>query len=269
VGVDTVKFCKWSALLMSAWHIISIATHADDRVDSDWDVGTQAYYSSGDYGEDEKTEIFYLPVIIRLHDDRWKYALTIPYLQVKSPGSSTIIDGSPGFISGDDAERRVTRSGLGDIALKATYDAVAQKDYLPWISVYGRLKLATADEDKGLGTGKTDLGFGVEMVRTLKNHYVIFFETGYTFIGEPSGKDFSDRKMYSIGLGRQITDELLVAAFYEWRSSIVKGNTDPQELSFMLTCRMTKKLRSFAMLDLGLNDGAADYGIAGGFTYRL
>lgn len=234
-----------------------------------WDVGTYGYYSSGDYGRDDTTTIFYWPAVVRLQSGDWKYTLTVPYIHVKSTGPTTVVDGSPEVIDGEDDTERHSERGLGDIPLKASYDIVEQGRYLPWISLYGRLKLPTADEDKGLGTGEPDFGFGVDMVRVFDNRFVIFFDAGYKFVGEPPGANFDNQRSYSAGLGRYVTSNLLLAGFYEWRNAISAGGTDPEELSFLMSHRLTQDLRTFAMFDVGLSDGAADYGIIAGFNHRL
>ncbi len=233
-----------------------------------WEAGTYVYYASGDYGRDDETKIFYWPAVVRLHTGDWKYTLTVPYISIRSSGRATVVDGSPEVIEAEDGETE-EQDGLGDIVLKASYDAVRQGRYVPWISLYGRLKLPTADENKGLGTGEPDVGFGIEAVRVFENRYVLFAEAGYKFVGEPSGADYDNQRSFSVGLGRYVTDALLLAGFYEWRDAISAGGTDPEELTFLASHRLTGDLRTFAMFDIGLSDGAADYGVAAGFNLRF
>ena len=232
-----------------------------------WDVETYGYYSSGDYGADEKTELIYWPLIVKHGSRSWRAVVIVPYLQVKSPDAQAVVDGGVERI--DEESSRETRSGLGDIVLKGTWHFKDQRDLWPWMNAFVRVKLPTADEDKGLGTGETDVGFGLETVRIFPNRFLAFFDIGYTFIGEPSGVSYNDPLSVSIGAGYQTLNHVLVAAFYEWREAISPYNEDPQYLSFLATYRVQRDVRVFTMLDLGLNDGAADYGVAAGLSHRL
>jgi len=52
--------------------------------------------------------------------------------------------------------RSTTESGLGDVLLKASVVVVEERDFIPEITPYLKIKFPTADEDRGLGTGEFD-----------------------------------------------------------------------------------------------------------------
>lgn len=233
-----------------------------------WKFDTYLSYSSGDYGDDRNTDMLYWPVAAKRILSRGEVGLTVPYVRISSPGSQIILDGTVETIEDGTATGRETHSGLGDIVVKGEYALKDADDIWPWIDVFAKLKLPTADEDKGLGSGETDLGFGAESVKPLDNGYLAFLDIGYTIIGDPSGFDYDNRWMISPGVGRYYTPELLLAGFYEWRNAIGSGE-DPHLLSFLGYYKWRPDLNGYVMLDLGLSDGAADFGITTGLQRRF
>ena len=249
--------------------LLAVAAPADSFPEHEWGAGSYLYYSTGDYGGSENTDFLYWPGLLHRYTERWQFTLTVPFVHMRSPEAHFIVDGEAVAVDTGEAPERESNSGLGDVIFKATHHLVDQQDMWPWISVFGRVKLPTADEEKGLGTGKTDVGLGVETVRFFENGLLSFFDVGYTFIGEPSGADFSNRWSLSAGLGYRTTPDVMLAVFYEWRTAIAANATDPRALSFLITRRVRHDLRTFVMTDLGLSDGAADFAAAAGFTHRF
>ncbi|MHC4517801.1 MAG: transporter, partial [Planctomycetota bacterium] len=159
---------------------------ADER--PTWQYGLSFSYLTGDYGEEEDTDILYTAATIKRYFEEGDVMLTIPYLDI-SDGGVTFIDGGAEAVAGAEGG-----SGLGDIILKGRYYAVEQDDMLPFIDLVGSLKIPTADEDKGLGTGEADFTVMAEFARRLADEaWVALGELGYTFVGEPSGSDADNR----------------------------------------------------------------------------
>ena len=53
-------------------------------------------------------------------------------------------------------------SGLGDVTASAGYALFASADHTFGLDLTGKVKFATADENKGLGTGKNDYGLALD-----------------------------------------------------------------------------------------------------------
>jgi hypothetical protein len=75
-------------------------------------------------------------------------------------------------------------NGLADTELKVKYRLMDEKDWIPSFAVTGELKIPTASESKGLGSGKTDFGINVIFTKNLSKRWVFHINAGYTFIGE-------------------------------------------------------------------------------------
>jgi len=249
-------------------------------VDETWEVGVEPSFTSGDYGTGTDTDITYVPVTIRRSFGDGDLSLIIPYIHIESTQNVTIVGGSPnrikkarggggGVVGTSVTTRRTTEEGLGDLILQGRYYVLAETEVLPLIGLIGRIKFPTADEDKGLGTGELDVGFGLELSKSFSEEWEGYFDVGYTFIGDPSGLDLRDQWYYSLGLGHCLTMDLLVSAYYEEWRALVAGEPNPRDLFFTVNYNFSQEVEFTAGLILGLSDGAPDYGVTGGIRVRF
>jgi hypothetical protein len=75
-------------------------------------------------------------------------------------------------------------NGFGDTELKLKYRLLDERGWMPSFAVTGNLKIPTASESKGLGSGKTDFGINTIVTKNLSKRWVIHLNFGYTFLGE-------------------------------------------------------------------------------------
>jgi hypothetical protein len=75
-------------------------------------------------------------------------------------------------------------NGFGDTELKLKYRLLDERDWMPSFAMTGNLKIPTASESKGLGSGKTDFGINTIVTKNLSKRWVIHLNFGYTFLGE-------------------------------------------------------------------------------------
>jgi hypothetical protein len=224
-----------------------------------WQYGLSLSYLRGDYGTGEDTDIYYTAVSIKRYLEEGDVTLTIPYLDI-SDGATYVGGEVEPFAGGGGG------SGLGDVILKGRYYAVEQDDFFPYIDLVGSIKLPTADEDKGLGTGKTDFTFMAEFARRLRNeNWIALWELGYTFVGDPSGYDADNRWLYSAGLAYELASDITLSGYLDGRTAIFEGNDDPLSLLLIGEYKYSSDLRFDTLLEFGLNDGAPDFGI----TFRV
>src|SRR5262249_23652962 len=127
------------------------------------------------------------------------------------------------------------------------------------LAPFVKVKFPTADDDKGLGTGKMDGGFGVEWDKSF-GAFFIFGDVSYIFMGSPAGQNFRDRPGASGGAGYRITPNLTISTLLDWRRSLVKGNDDPLELNGMLTYKVTRTFSVTPNVFVGLTNGSPDWG---------
>jgi hypothetical protein len=229
-----------------------------------WQTGLSLSYLRGDYGQDEDTGVFYSAATIKRYLKKGDLTLVVPYLDISNDGA-TIIDGEVEPVEGAGGG-----SGLGDIVLKGRYYAVEQDGLIPFIDMVGSIKFPTADEDEGLGTGKTDYTIMAEFTRRLENKkWIALGELGYTFIGDPSGYNADNRWLYNIGLAYELDPEMTVSGYIDGRTAIFDGNDDPLSLLLAAEYKFRPDIRFDAMLEIGLSDGSPDFGITFGLRKRF
>lgn len=228
-----------------------------------WQYGLSFSYLTGDYGQPEDTDILYTAATVKRYFAQGDVTLTIPYLDVSDGGVSFIDGGAEVFEGGGGV-------GLGDIILKGRYYAVQQEGPWPFIDLVGSVKIPTADEDKGLGTGEADFTVMAEFARRLENEdWMVLADVGYTFVGEPSGYDVDNRWRYSLGLAYQVDPKLTVSSYLDGRTAIFEGKDDPLSILLIGQYKFRPSLYFDAMVEFGLNDGAADFGITFGVRKRM
>jgi Putative MetA-pathway of phenol degradation len=130
---------------------------------------------------------------IELETTTQSYSLTAPFsfgfgltdwLEVAIKPSALYVDDQ------DASPRKV--GGVGDLVLEA-------KALLPFrpldldLALVPSLKLPTADEDRGLGTGKVDGGAVFVVSKEFTDTRKVHFNVGYTAVGKTSDVDLQDQ----------------------------------------------------------------------------
>jgi Putative MetA-pathway of phenol degradation len=256
-----------------------------------WQVGFSPTYSSGNYGTSSTTNIIYLPLAVRRLFDNGDITFTIPYICIHGDGAVTVLSGVPNRVSksgssssstspgnsgksknkqpGNVEPTSSTDCGIGDLILRGRYYLVDEVGWVPTIAVTGRIKFPTADSDRGLGTGRFDESFGVEVTKKLIGSWLGFVDFGYTFIGDPQDVNLRNQWYYDLGVGYNLTKNLLVSMYYEEYRALIEDLSNPRDLLFALNYKATSSLRFNASFLVGLSDGAPDYALTGGMSWRF
>jgi hypothetical protein len=109
-----------------------------------------------------------------------------------------------------------------------------------------------------------------EFARRLSDEaWIVLGELGYTFVGEPSGYDADNRWLYSVGLAYEFDPKLTLSGYLDGRTAIFKGNDDPLSILLIGEYKLRTAVRLDTMLEVGLNDGAPDFGITFGLRQRI
>jgi len=146
---------------------------------------------------------------------------------------------------------------------------VDERGLLPTIALVAKVKFPTAAESQGLGTGKFDEGFGVEVSRRFLERFIGYFDLSYTVIGSPAGVDLKNQTIYDVGLGYQFTPQTLGSLFYEERTALLAGTQNPRSLLAIGDYKLTPSFRLNATWEVGLSSGAPDYGFTVGMGMRF
>jgi len=216
-------------------------------------LGAGLHYSSGDYGTTTTTTITTLDATARYEAGPWIYKATLPYLFVS--GDTSVIPGI-GNVRGK-APRTSSESGMGDIVLSATY--AAYNDKLLGVDLTGKLKLPTADEAKGLGTGEPDFAFLVDGYRTF-DRITGFGGIGYHMLGDAPGLPLEDAWSANVGVSYKLDERDSAGALLEGRQSVGAGVARQRELVGFFTRKLDRLWKAQAYALIGLANGSPDWG---------
>ena len=262
------------------------ADQNNNQTERNWQVGFSPSYLKGDYGTGSTTTITYLPVSVRRLFDNGDLTFIMPYLCVTGNGAVTILGGVPNRVSqsgnsgsggsggkgkkpGNVEPVSSTDCGIGDLILRGRYYLVDEREWIPTIAVTGRIKMPTADANRGLGTGEFDESAGLEVNKKLFGQWWGFMDFGYTLIGDPSDVNLRNQWYYDLGVGHDLTKNLLLSMYYEEYRALIAGLSNPRDLLFALNYKASDLLRFNAATLVGLSDGAPDYGLTGGISWRF
>lgn len=233
----------------------------------DWKVSSSLNYETGEYGTGSTSETWYVPVTVKRYFPEGDVSVTVPYVQTSGTGVTTIDGnvvpiGTPGVPE--------TNSGLGDLVLRGSYYLLSEGDEAPFdLNLTGKIKLPTADESRGLGTGEFDAGAGLEFARSLTGGFTGYFDVYYTAIGDPPGLELEDRVSFDLGLSTPLAPKWTVSAFYEESTPLVKTNSHLRDILVSFEFRADRRTRAFFGAVLGLNEASPDYGLSAGVSYLL
>ena len=246
-----------------------------------WQVGASAFYTSGKYGTDVRTDTLYVPSSLRRYFDHGDLTLVIPYVTVTSNCGVTLVSGQPLPTGGLCSQRtpngsgtlpsRVTQSGLGDVLLIGRYYLHIEQEpgVLPSILLSARIKAPTADRNKGLGTGEWDEGIGLGLIKLITTKFIAFGDIGYTFIGNPPGANLQNQWSYDLGLGYYFLPTVLGSIYYEEASALVSSFQNPRDIFMAASWFVTRDLWLNAGFIKGVSSGAPQYGGNVGVIYRF
>lgn len=272
-----------------------------------WQISFTPSYSHGNFGTNTTSEFIYAPLSIRRFFEKGDISLVIPSVTAITDGRTTVVSGTAfrvddkgGSNSGqggggggsDDncdnrgqgkkcgtttriAGQKVTTTGIGDVILRGRYYVVEETDSIPLIAVTARLKFPTATASQGLGTGKFDHGYGVEVSKRIGQSWLVFFDIGYNFIGDPDLADGSgtlglrNQYWYDIGTGYYVTKNLLTSVYFEEYRALRPGLPNARDVFFSSNYRLSAAWRVNGGVAVGLSNGAPDYVLSIGTSYRF
>lgn len=277
-----------------------------------WQVSFTPSYSHGNFGTNATSEFIYAPFSIRRLFSKGDVSLVIPSVTAITDGRTTIVgntafrvddnsgsnSGSGGGGGADDGEcsgkgsnvsgkdrvcgtttrsvgQKVTTTGIGDVILRGRYYVIEEQDVVPLIAVTARFKFPTATASQGLGTGKFDHGYGIEMSKLIGQKWLVFFDGGYNFIGDPDLADGSgtlglrNQYWWDVGTGYYLTQDWLASVYFEEYRALRVGLPNARDVFFSSNYRLSPAWRLNGGVAVGLSNGAPDYVVSLGTSYRF
>lgn len=225
-------------------------------------LSTALDYSTGKYGSATTTETYYMPVGMKYEVEDWTFRATVPYVESIGPTNVSGIGADQITLnSGSTTRRRV--AGLGDIVLAASWSAL---QYGPWLIELGtKIKLATADEAKGLGTGKNDYSIQTELYRSLGSH-TLFGTLGFKKMGDPDGVDLKDPLYASLGWSFRASPQTALGLSYDYREKLQTTSAPLSDATAFVTHKLDPNWKLQTYLSTGFTRASPDLG-AGVFVF--
>lgn len=241
-------------------------------------IGIGAETSSGRYGTQSTTRIDSVPVTVSGTRGAWTVRASLPWVRVEGdanvvPGLGTvsnlnplgrgrtglpIIDPAP---APGAAPQRGTASGVGDLRLAMIYTVAGQK---AGVGLTANAKIATADEDKGLGTGANDYGAAIDAYRNVGSA-TLFGGVGYTefggsrYIDVESGANANAGVSVAAGRGR-------VGVQYDWREAVTRASEARRDATAFYARPMGKGSEVQVFAGKGMSDGSPDWSAGVGLS---
>ncbi|MFQ5670121.1 MAG: transporter [Acidobacteriota bacterium] len=241
-----------------------------------WIFDVEPSHFEGDYDTGQEITFDVVTTRLRWQRGRGELRVSVPFVRLESRGEVMVIGGAPagpGRLRAPSeppppARRRPnddTESGLGDILLRGDVYLLEGGGRRPWLSAVGQVKLPTADEDKGLGTGETDVEGGLGLVQPLGKS-TLFLDGRYTHLGDPPGIDLDNIVTTSVGLSHRLGRQAgaVAYAFLENRTDPIPGQDDRLDLFLGAGARPGRRggMRVSGGVFIGLSDTAEDWGIS-------
>lgn len=222
--------------------------------------GTGFDYTSGKYGSSETTDILYIPFYARYETGRAIFRLTVPYIRITGPGNVVGSGTDRVILPGPGGPRR-TESGLGDIVASGFYNVISERTSVIGLDLGAKVKLGTADEAKGLGTGENDYSLQADFFKPLSGGYTLFGSLGHRWYGNPPGIEFKNVFYGSLGASYRFSAERSAGLAYDYRPEIIPGGGEISELTAYVSQRLSRewKLQPYAVL--GFGRASPDYGV--------
>lgn len=238
-----------------------------------WVYGAAWQFETGDFSQPQDTDIITIPFNINYYTEQWGFGVEIPYVSIS--GSSEVIASGNGRSSikgngknssgSSSSSSSDPRAGLGDVSISVSYQFPVEKDQHISYAITAGSKLATADDNKNLGTGETDYYVKLK-VSSSQGKWSPGLTIGYQITGEGSADDYNDVYFYSLGTGYSLSDKASIGFGYDFKQAISDATDDSESIGVDYTQVINRYVDLGTSISAGLSDNSPDYGISLFFT---
>lgn len=175
-----ITYSAMFALLMTgitAQAQTETATAEDNHIDVQ--IGTE--WSRGTYGETTTTRIQSTSLTLRYRTPSWIFSAEVPWLRIQGDTSAALPDTIGTSTSAN-------TSGMGDIWLKVSHELTPLTTDNIGLDLTVKIKTASGDVNKGLGSGATDIAMQLEGSKMITSSVLMFGQVGYRNTGDVAGQ---------------------------------------------------------------------------------
>ncbi|HVW22622.1 MAG TPA: hypothetical protein VHC86_15510 [Opitutaceae bacterium] len=187
-----------------------------------WKLDSGFGYTRGSYGLNTDTEVWFVPFGVAGDGTDWAFSASTSYLTIKGPAAA---------VNGIEIIRPTAQaeSGLGDTMVSGSWKVLHEAGQLQ-VALTGKVKLPTADYNKGLGTGASDYTLQLDLLQTFGT-VTPFGSVGYRWLGSHGVYQLTDGAFFDAGAAFKVEDGTSVGAFYEWDEKIAHGAADASQVT--------------------------------------
>lgn len=234
------------------------------------DLSAGAYYSQGDYGQGSDTSIYYFPLSFERSLGSWKLQASTAHVEISGAGNVLVNVGGVGRNELEQAlsTRSQRHAGIGDTVLSATYQVPSFSASAPFFDLSVELKLPTADETKGLGSGAYDYGVQLDAYQQV-GQATLFATLGYK-IRERSEifSTMADSAFLSLGLMRPLNATWSYGVIYDFREAASTQSSETHELLPFLSVGLANNWTLMTYAVKGFTQDSADIAVGAQLNYR-
>lgn len=163
-----------------------------------------------------------------------------------------------------------SEKGLGDIVLRMKYRLIDESNSGPSLLVKPTFKIPTGDEDKGLGSGKSDAGILLVLSKSFGN-FVTYLNTGYNMLDLPKDKFWNDNTVFlGLGFSQSVNAKFTLLGELTYEPNFnSKRSDDPFDVVWGVAYNLNATTTLDVALRSGLTDASQDYSVISGVTLNF
>lgn len=239
-------------------------------------LGVGVHHSRGDYGTGTQTRILAVPVTGRYDRGLLTVKVTVPWLEISGgtsvvPGVGRVANSSPnarGRRGGGATSTEATASGLGDTTVAASWGLIRDARAGHGVDVTGKVKVATADADEGLGTGEHDFGAFVDAYKVFGAN-TVFGGLGHTWLGSSPFLALDDVWSVNLGVSHRLDARDSAGISFDGRQRVSPSAGPQRELMAFFGRKLDSRWTAQAYFLKGLADGSPDWGVGATAAYAF
>lgn len=229
---------------------------------------TGADYRQGDYGTSDSTSLLSIPFSVTYRKTNFSFFASIPLLFASSDGDIIVNSktNNPRQSTPTTRSSNNTETGIGDTVLSGSFyytpDYHQESEYR-LTAIY---KLATADEDKGFGTGEDDYAFEAGVAKNI-DEYILSGTLGYEING--NSPDFAYNNVYygAAGLTKNLPEYTQIGGYLSFSQALTDSSDAPLELSIFYSKPVAKNRNLYLFASKGFSDGSPDFAIGANIQF--
>lgn len=238
-------------------------------------VSTGMDFSSGKYGEPDKTDTLTIPFILKYETGPWTVKLNLPWTRVKGT-----VNRDTGEFFGGATRTSQTQSGIGDLTSSAFYTVLDPTTSAVGLDLGGKIKFATASKDKCLlTTGETDYSLQADLYGMIGN-FTPFLTLGWTRKGDPVRRDadcaslgekvdFKNPWYAGAGLSYKLSGATSAGVSYDFRDKLTPSGDPISEATLFLSQRLSQNIKMQVYGVAGFSDNSPDWGLGATVSYSF